>query len=304
MLVDISFWGWAGFIGLIGAMLVLDVGIFQKDNHRISQKEAWMWSVIWICMALLFNGGIYLWQGHDAAITFLTAYLVEKSLSIDNLFVFVLIFNYFSIPAKMQHRVLYWGILGAVVMRLILILLGIKLIVHFQWLLYVMGAFLVYAGITFFRQRHQEEEFTESRFLKFLKQIIAIKEEPENPHFFVRHKGKFYMTPLFLALVSIELSDLVFAFDSIPAVFGITLDPFLVFTSNIFAILGLRSLYFVLADFLPRFYYLKHALSLILTFVGCKMLLHDMISISTILSLSVIVTIIISSLVLSVQKGR
>ncbi len=283
---------------------MVDIGIFQRDNHRIEQKEAWTWSLIWVVVALIFNGVVYFWKGYDSALTFLTAYLVEKSLSIDNLFVFILIFKYFSIPEKFHHRVLYWGILGAIVMRLILILVGIKIITQFQWLLHVMGAFLIYAGITFFRQRHQEEKFTESGFLKFLKKILAVKKEEDDPHFFIREKGKIYITPLFLALISVECSDLIFAIDSIPAVFGITLDPFLVFTSNIFAILGLRSLYFVLADFLPRFYYLKHALSLILVFIGTKMLFQGLINVPILVSLGVILSLIVSSIVLSLRKKR
>lgn len=301
--LDISFWIWGLFFILIGGMLALDLGVFQRDNHPITQREAWFWSLVWIAIALLFNGWIHLWYGHEAALDFLTAYLVEKSLSLDNLFVFALIFNYFSTPPKHQHRVLYWGILGAIVMRLALIIFGVKIIHHFEWLLYGMGLFLIYSGVTFFRHFDQtEKNFNENRLLKFAKKKIPLRDNGKQPRFFIRHQGKIHMTPLFLVLLSIEFSDLVFALDSIPAVFGITLDPFLAFTSNVFAILGLRSLYFVLADVLPRFYYLKHALSLILIFVGAKMTIGEVVKISSLLSLSVVGIIITSALVLSLLK--
>nr|AGS52822.1 integral membrane protein TerC [uncultured bacterium contig00009] len=277
-----------GFIILVVGLLVLDLGVFHKKDHVISVKEALVWTVFWVACAMLFAVFVYFayenhwfgigtgaWKrdGHQAAIEYITGYLIEKSLSLDNIFVIAIIISSFGIPKEMQHRVLFWGILGALVMRGAMIMLGTALIMKFGWILYVFGAFLIIIAIKTAFSKHEEEKFDadKSAAVKILRKIFPVSSRFYGHHFFSRENGKLAATPLFAALIVIEFSDLIFAIDSIPAIFAITIDPFIVFTSNIFAILGLRSLFFALSALIDKFTYLKYSLALILLFVGLKM---------------------------------
>lgn len=291
-------WLWVGFNLFVLAMLALDLGVFHRTAHSVSVREAATWSVVWISLALLFNLGIYLfwhdlvphssYSNQDAALAFLTGYLIEKSLSVDNIFVFVLIFGYFAVPAVYQHRVLFWGILGALVMRAILILLGAALLEEFHWIIYIFGAFLIFTGIRMALHKDEALEVEENAVVRIFRRFMPIAKEYHGSSFFVRHAGQLMATPLLLVLIVVESTDLVFAVDSIPAIFAVTTDPFLVYTSNIFAILGLRSLYFLLAGVIDKFYYLKLGLAVVLTFVGIKMVIVDIYKIPTPLSLAVV----------------
>lgn len=291
-------WLWVGFNLFVLAMLALDLGVFHRKAHSVSVREAATWSVVWISLALLFNLGIYLfwhdlvphssYSNQDAALAFLTGYLIEKSLSVDNIFVFVLIFGYFAVPAVYQHRVLFWGILGALVMRAILILLGAALLEEFHWIIYIFGAFLIFTGIRMALHKDEALEVEENAVVRIFRRFMPIAKEYHGSSFFVRHAGQLMATPLLLVLIVVESTDLVFAVDSIPAIFAVTTDPFLVYTSNIFAILGLRSLYFLLAGVIDKFYYLKLGLAVVLTFVGIKMVIVDIYKIPTPLSLAVV----------------
>jgi len=285
---------WIGFIALICVFLALDLGVFNKEPHKITTKEALRWTVLWVTMSLLFSVFIYFaynnhWfrigydiglpsTGWDAAITYLTGYIVEQSLSLDNVFVIAVIFNYFHIPQKYQHRVLFWGIVGALVFRGLMIGAGAILVEQFDWIMYVFGAILLYTAYKMLKTGEEEIHPENNPVVLQLRKILPITKSIRREHFFVKWKGKtIAMTPLFVALIVVETTDIMFAFDSIPAIFSITKDPFIVFTSNIFAILGLRSLYFVLASMLDKFAYVKYSLVIILTFVGLKMLvLHPL----------------------------
>lgn len=297
-------WMWAAFLGFVFVMLALDLGVFHRKAHSVGVREALIWSIVWISISLLFNLGIYLWFGAKPAIDFLTGYLIEKSLSVDNIFVFVVIFGALRIPGEYQHRVLFWGILTALVLRAAMILGGVALITRFHWLIYVFGAFLIFTGIKLFVQRDKEEHPEDSRILKFVRRMIPSTTRFDGQRFFTIENGKRVATPLFMALVLVELSDVIFALDSIPAIFAITTDPFLVFTSNIFAILGLRSLYFLLADMVDRFHYLKVGLAFVLIFVGVKMAFVDFYKIPSPFSLAVIALILGASIVASLLRTR
>jgi tellurite resistance protein TerC len=241
---------WAIFLGFVLIMLALDLGVFHRDAHEVSRKEALIWSGVWIGLAILFNIGIYLFQGTDAGVEWTTGYLIEKSLSVDNVFVFLLIFSAFAVPAKYQHRVLFWGIVGALAMRAILIAFAGVLLGSLHWMIYVFGAFLILTGIRFLKNDHGTPSLEDNRLVRLAKRAFPVTEGYEGQKFFVRRQGIRYMTPLFLVLLLVESTDLVFAVDSIPAIYAVTDDPFIVFTSNIFAILGLRALYFVLSGYL------------------------------------------------------
>jgi tellurite resistance protein TerC len=279
-------WLWVGFNLFVLALLALDLGVFHRHAHRVSIKEAATWSVVWIALALLFNGGIYLFWGRvapgsaytngDAALAFLTGYLIEKSLSVDNIFVFVLIFSSFAVPENYQHRVLFWGIIGALIMRAILILLGAALIEEFHWIIWLFGAFLIFTGVKMALHKDRQIRPAENALVRLLRRAMPVTASYQGPRFFVREAGKLMATPLLLVLLIVESTDLVFAVDSIPAIFAVTTDPFIVYTSNVFAILGLRSLYFLLAGVVDKFHYLKLGLSVVLAFVGVKMLAPDM----------------------------
>ena len=307
-------WLWIGFNVFVLGMLALDLGVFHRHSHTVSMKEAVTWSVVWISLALLFNLGIYLfwhqivpssaYSNSEAAIAFLTGYLIEKSLSVDNIFVFVLLFSYFAVPALYQHRVLFWGVLGALVMRGILIAVGATLIEEFHWIIYVFGAFLIFTGIRMASHQDTEMHPEKNPVVRLFRRLMPVSSEYHGDHFFVRQAGKWAATPLFLVLLIVESTDLVFAVDSIPAIFAVTTDPFLVYTSNVFAILGLRSLYFLLAGVMDKFYYLKLGLSAILTFVGTKMVIVDFYKIPVVVSLSVVVAILIISVIASLIRSK
>ncbi|HEY0737244.1 MAG TPA: TerC family protein [Herpetosiphonaceae bacterium] len=307
-------WLWIGFNLFVLAMLALDLGVFHRHAHVVSVKEAALWSVVWIGLALLFNAGLYFfWErlapgssysNREAALAFFTGYLIEKSLSVDNIFVFVLIFTYFAVPAAYQHRVLFWGILGALVMRAILIAVGAALLKEFHWIIYVFGAFLIFTGVKMARHRNEELHPERNPVVRLFRRLMPVSDHYEGEKFFIRRAGRLVATPLFLVLLMVESTDLVFAVDSIPAIFAVTSDPFLVYTSNVFAILGLRSLYFVLAGMVHKFQYLKLGLSVVLTFVGLKMVLVDIYKIPTGVSLGVIASILIVAIAASLYQAR
>lgn len=299
-----SIWLWVGFTIFVLGMLALDLGVFHRSAHAVSLKEAGIWSAVWITLALVFNAIIYFNLGPDIGLQFLTGYLIEKSLSVDNIFVFVLIFSYFSVPAMYQHRVLFWGIFGALVMRAILIWVGAALIEQFHWVIYIFGAFLVFTGIRMAFHKNEELHPDENPVVKLFKRFMPVVPEYHGQSFFVRHAGKLAATPLFVVLLLVESTDLVFALDSIPAIFAITTDPFIVYTSNVFAILGLRALYFLLAGVMDKFRYLKIGLSIVLVFVGLKMLAEAIhIEIPIGVSLGIIAAVITGSVVASLWKS-
>ena len=301
---ETSLWLWVGFNAFILAMLALDLGVFHRKSHEVSVKEATIWSGVWIALAMLFNAGIWYFRGAEAGIQFFTGYLIEKSLSVDNIFVIALIFGFFAVPKAYQHRVLFWGILGALVMRAIFILAGAALLARFHWIIYIFGAFLLFTGIKMALHRHEEIHPEHNPVLKLVRRLVPVTNDYHAGHFFARHAGKLMATPLFLVLVLVETTDLIFAVDSIPAIFAVTEDPFLVYTSNIFAILGLRSLYFVLAGVMDKFVYLKLGLSAILGFVGAKMLLTEVYKIPATVSLLVVVSMLAVAVVASLRKNR
>ncbi len=298
-------WVWIGFNVFVLAMLALDLGIFHRHSHAVEMREAITWSVVWIALSLSFNLLLYFWMGSEIALQFLTGYLIEKSLSVDNIFVFVLIFSFFAVPAQYQHRVLFWGVLGALVMRGILIFAGAALINQFHWIIYLFGAFLIFTGVRMAMQRENEAMHPDRNpLVRLFRKIMPVTETYEGQRFFVRRNGVLMATPLFLVLLVIESSDLIFAVDSIPAIFAVTRDPFIVYTSNVFAILGLRSLYFVLAGVMDKFYYLKLGLAGVLTFVGVKMVLVDLFHLPNWLSLVVIIGILTVAVVASLRRSR
>lgn len=296
---------WAGFNLFVLILLAIDLILFNKKPHEISIKESLIWSGVWIAISLLFNLFVFFWHGHDAALQFLTGYIIEKSLSVDNLFVFLLIFSYFKVSPKYQHKVLFWGILGALVMRGALILLGAALIERFQWILYVFGALLVYTGAKMALQKEQAQVHPERNIVvRFFKKFFPVTPGYHEEKFFIRINHKEYATLLFVVLIVIETTDLVFALDSIPAIFAITTDTFIVYTSNVFAILGLRSLYFALAGMMDLFYYLRHGLSIVLSFIGLKMLLADFIHFPITIALGVVAMVLAISVIASIIRAR
>jgi tellurite resistance protein TerC len=294
---------WAGFIVFVLVMLAVDLGVFHKKAHEVSLKEAGAWSAVWVTLALLFNVAVYFWLGTERALEFATGYLIEKALSVDNIFVFVVIFSTFSIPAIYQHRVLFWGVLGALVMRAVFILAGGAFLQRFHWAIYVFGAILAITGVKLLVQRNEELHPEKNPLVRFFQRIFPVTHGFEGAKFMVLEGGRRYATPLLLALVAVEVTDVIFAVDSIPAIFAITTDPFIVFTSNIFAILGLRSLYFLLAGVIGKFVYLKLGLSVILIFVGAKMLLMDVYKLPIATSLAVIAGILVLSVVASLIRA-
>ena len=298
-------WMYAGFTAFVLVMLALDLGVFNRKAHAVRAREAAIWTGVWVSLAMVFAFLLNQWMGREAALQFLAGWLVEKSLSVDNIFVFILVFGYFAVPPRYQHRVLFWGILGALVMRGAMIAAGSVLLERFHWLLYVFGAFLIFTGVRMARQGERQLDLETQPVLRFVRDRVPITGEYHGQRFFVRLPGpggkpKRYATPLFIVLVVLETTDLVFAVDSIPAVFAVTRDPFLVYTSNVFAILGLRSLYFLLADVVTRFHLLKVGLGVVLCFVGAKMLLEDVVHVPIGVSLAVIATVIGASVGLSV----
>ncbi|MDB6169673.1 MAG: Integral rane protein TerC [Verrucomicrobia bacterium] len=295
------FWAWAAFFGFIVAMLALDLGLLQRTPHAVSMKEALGWCAVWAVLALGFNGLLYFWRGAEPAQQFLAGYLVELCLSVDNVFVFILVFAYFRVPARFQHRVLFWGIIGAVVMRAVFILVGVGVIQRFHWVLYIFGVFLIYTGARMALPQKDEEIHPDRNFaVKLFRRFFPVSSGAIGGTFFVREGGRRLATPLFIVLIVIETTDLVFALDSLPAVLAITKDGFIALTSNIFAILGLRSLYFALNGVMQLFRYLKIGLAIILVFIGTKMLIVRWADISTATSLGVIGGVLAMSVLVSV----
>jgi tellurite resistance protein TerC len=267
-----STWLWLGFSIFIVTMLSLDLGLFNRKAHTIKYRDAWIWSGIWVTLALIFGGLVFHYQGSQRGLEFLTGYLIELSLSVDNLFVFLLIFSYFKVPAKFQHRVLFWGVMGALIMRLTMIFVGAALIQRFSWIIYIFGAFLVYTGIKMFRHDEIDIQPDQNIAVRIVTKFLPISREYDEQKFFTTVNGKRTGTLLLLVLMVVEVTDLVFAVDSIPAIFAITTNTFIVYTSNVFAILGLRSMYFLLAGVVEKFRYLRTGLAIVLTFIGIKML--------------------------------
>ena len=288
------------FAAIVVGMLILDLGVFQRRAHFPSLKEAIAWSAVWIALALLFD--LFLWfkLGNEKALEFLAGYVVEEALSVDNIFVFIVIFAYFAVPPNLQHRVLFWGILSAIVLRAIFIVVGAALIAKFHWILYIFGGFLIFTAIKLAFQPEAEVHPEKNPLIRFCRKIFPVTLTYDGPKFFVRKEGKRFITPLFLVLVMIETTDIAFATDSIPAIFAITRDPVIIYTSNIFAILGLRTLYFVLANFMKKFRYLKIGLSGVLGFIGVKMLIEPWMKIPIGYSLMIIFGLLIVSVIASV----
>jgi len=290
---------WIGFTVFVVAMLVLDLSVFHRKAHDVRMREALIWTGVWIGMALLFNLGVYLWFGARTGLEFLTGYLIEKALSVDNIFVFLVIFAYFRVPGALQHRVLFWGILGALVTRALFILLGAALLHRFHWVVYLFGAFLVFTGVKLLFQGESEVHPERNPVLRLFARLVPSVSDYRGTRFSVVEAGRRYATPLLTVLVVVETTDLVFAVDSIPAIFAVTRDPFIVYTSNIFAILGLRALFFVLAGTMEKFHYLKVGLGLVLAFVGLKMLLAEVYKVPIGISLGVIAALLAGSMIAS-----
>ena len=300
-----SIWLWVGFNIFVLAMLALDLGVFHRKAHVVSLRESLTWTVVWVVLALIFTGGMWHFAGSQKALEFFTGYVIEKSLSVDNLFVFALLFSYFAVPPQFQHKVLFWGILGALIMRAVMIALGATLIAKFSWIIYVFGAVLILTGIKMIVKREEEIHPERNPIVRWFKKLMPVTSDYRGDKFFVRENGILMATPLFVVLLLLEFSDLIFAVDSIPAIFAVTQDTFIVYTSNVFAILGLRSLYFALAGVMDKFHYLKIGLGVVLTFVGVKMLLvHTAWKIDTLIALGVIVLILTASVVLSLLHPK
>lgn len=303
--MDFPLLKWILFNLFVLAMLALDLGVFHRKAHVVKMKEALIWSAVWIALALLYNAFVYWWRGPGPALEFLTGYLIEKSLSVDNIFVFVLLFSFFQVPEEYQHRVLFWGIIGALIMRGILIAVGTALMASFSWIIYIFGAFLVVTGFRMAIQKEQNVHVENNPLVRVLRRFMPVTNNYHGQRFFVLLEGRRMATPLFMVLLSVEFTDLIFAVDSIPAIFAITQDPFIVYTSNVFAILGLRALYFALAGVVHKFHYLKIGLGIVLVFVGIKMLLaHTAYKIPTGISLAVVGGIIAISVVASLLKPK
>jgi tellurite resistance protein TerC len=294
---------WVGFTIFVLAMLALDLGVFHRKAHEVSVREALVWTSVWIALAMLFNVGVYFWFGSQRALEFLTGYVIEKALSVDNIFVFLVVFSTFGVPARLQHRVLFWGIVGALIMRALFIFLGAAALQRFHWVSYVFGAFLVLTGLKLLLQRDAEVHPERNPLFRLFKRLVPSVDDYGGDHFTVVKEGKRYATPLLLVLVAIEATDIVFAVDSIPAIFSITTDPFIVYTSNIFAILGLRALYFALAGAMAKFHYLKVGLSLVLTFVGAKMLVASVYKIPILASLVIIAALLAGAVIASLLRS-
>ena len=294
---------WILFNVFVVVMLVLDLGVFHRNTHTVKYREALIWSAVWIALAAIFSVVIYFWHGRTPSLEFVTGYVIELSLSVDNLFVFLLIFRYFQVPPGHQHKVLFWGILGALIMRAIFIAAGVGLIQKFHWIVYVFGAFLVYSGIKLFRQGEAEIHPEKNPVLRLFRRWVPVTKDYEGDKFFVRRTGLF-ATPLLVVLVVVETTDLLFAVDSIPAILAITRDAFIVYTSNVFAILGLRSMYFALSGMMEMFRYLHYGLSVVLMFVGTKMMLSHYYEIPTAVALGAVAGILLLSVVVSVLRPK
>ncbi|HPR85985.1 MAG TPA: TerC family protein [Prolixibacteraceae bacterium] len=295
----IDFTVWIGFIVFVILLLALDLGVFHRKSHEVKIKEALTWSVVWISLALIFNYGIYIYLGKEKALEFLTGYLIEKSLSVDNLFVFIMLFSFFNVEPKYQHKVLFWGIIGALIMRAIFIFAGVALINQFHWIIYIFGAFLIFTGIKMLFHKEEEVAPDKNPLVRLFKKFFPVTDQMHGGKLFVRVNAKTVATPLFIVLLVVEFTDLIFAVDSIPAILAISKDSFIIFTSNVFAILGLRALYFALAGITKYFHLLKYGLSAILAFVGTKMVIVDFYKVPITISLLTIMGILLISVLLS-----
>ena len=299
-----SIWFWIGFTAFLLGMLALDLGVFHRKAHEVRLREAAIWSVVWVTLALLFNAGIYWYAGATPAMEFLTGYLIEKSLSVDNIFVIAMIFSYFAVPSMYQHRVLFWGILGALAMRGAFIAMGAYVLEQWHWVIYVFGAILLLTGVKMALREDKPFDGETNPVVRLARRLVPLTTRYDGQRFWTRENGRRVATPLFLVLLLVEFTDLVFAIDSIPAIFAVTRDPFLVFTSNAFAILGLRSMYFLLAGVMHRFVFLKYGLAAVLVFVGAKMMLLDVYKIPTSVSLGTVAAILGVSVLLSWWRSR
>ena len=296
-----NLWFWIIFNAGVLCLLAIDLFAFQRKAHAPSTKEAAIWTAVWVTLSLGFNALVWHWMGPAKALEFLTGYLIEYSLSVDNIFVFVLIFSYFAVPAAYQHRVLFWGILSALVLRGIMIGVGVAFVEAFHWALYLFGAFLLLTGAKMFFSRRKAVDIARKPLIRLVRRLLPVSDTYHGAHFTIRRDGRRLLTPLAMVLIMVEATDVLFAVDSIPAIFGITHDPFIVYTSNVCAILGLRSLYFLLAGVIHKFVYLKPALAIILSFIGAKMLLADVFHIPTAASLGVIGLVLLAAIGLSLR---
>lgn len=308
-----TFWLWAGFFCFVISMLAIDMFLLgRQGQHRVSTREALSWTTVWFLCACVF--GFLLWRylhitttpefATQKALEFFTGYLIEESLSVDNMFVFIMIFHYFSVPKEYQRKILLYGVIGAIVLRLIMILLGTWLVMKLNWILYLFGAFIVFTGIKMFFVSQDEKELSDNFLLNWLRRHIRMTDRYHGEAFVIKHNSLWYATPMLMVLIMIEFSDLIFALDSIPAIFAITQDPFIIFTSNIFAILGLRALYFLLANMASRFHLLKYGIALILIFIGIKMLISHWFPIPILVALSIVITVLATSIILSLLKKK
>jgi tellurite resistance protein TerC len=293
---------WIGFTAFVIVTLVLDLGVFHRKAHAVSVREALVWTAVWVGLAMVFNLGVYFWFGEDTALEFLTGYVIEKSLSIDNIFVFIMVFQAFAVPEKLQHRVLAWGVLGAMAARFVFIAAGVALIHRFHWVIYPLGAFLVFSGVKLLVRKDATTDPRDNPLFRLFRRVIPSVPDYRGASFTVKEHGRRYATPLLLVVIAIEATDIVFAVDSIPAIFAVTTDPFIVFTSNIFALLGLRALYFALVGVIQQLRYIKVGLSLVLAFVGAKMLIGGLFKIPIGVSLGVIAALLGGSVVLSLLR--
>jgi tellurite resistance protein TerC len=305
-----SLWGWVGFNVVVLAILALDLGVLHRKSEKVSLKEAAIWSGVWVALSLCFALAVYLTMGPESGLEFLTGYLIEYALSVDNIFVFVLIFSYFSVPEKYQHRVLFWGIIGALVLRGVMIVAGSALVTRFAWTLYIFGAFLVFTGLRMALQK-DEVAYNPERdpVLRLARKLIPVTPDYRGDKFFVREpdakgRSRYAATPLFIVLLIVDTTDIIFATDSIPAIFAVTRDPFIVYTSNICAVLGLRALYFLLANVVDKFVYLKLGLSVVLIFIGAKMLLEPFIHLPIVAALGMVGVVLGTSIVASMKWPR
>jgi tellurite resistance protein TerC len=285
-------------------MLAIDLGVFHRTVHTVSIKESIIWSIVWITLALLFNVGVFIFAGPTTGMEFLAGYLIERSLSFDNIFVFVMIFSYFGVPPQFQHKALFWGVVGALITRSIFIAAGAALIAQFEWVLYIFGIILVVSGYKMMVEKGVEVHPDRNILIRLTRRVFPVASGYETSKFFLRRDGRLFITPLFLVLITVETTDVIFAVDSIPAVFGVTRDPFIVYSSNVFAILGLRATYFFLSGIMDTFHYLSHGLSLVLIFIGLKMLVADFVHISIGVSLGVVAGILVVAVVASLIRNR
>ena len=292
------------FNAFVVLMLAVDLGVFHRRAHAVSIREALVWSIVWVLLALMFNAGVFIFAGETRGLEFFTGYVIERALSFDNIFVFVIIFSYFGVPSHFQHKALFWGILGALITRGAFIVAGTALIKQFEWVLYIFGVILVYSGWKMMFQKGVEVHPEKNLFIRFARKLFPVSTGYESSRFIIRRDRKLFITPLLLVLITIETTDVVFAVDSIPAVFGVTRDPFIVYSSNIFAILGLRATYFLLTGIMKSFYYLSHGLSIVLMFIGLKMLAADFVPISITASLLIVVAILAVAIIASIIKFK